>query len=1334
SEKAEKAEKFSIMKNLQNEKTRMRRTLFEITDCSEVATPQDEEGADGHSCRTGESHVPQSEDEYIPDGLNLKFFGPLMREPVTKSALREAIERTEVYEYMLFLTSGFGQPDFQMSKFLHACKLSKAGLTSQALDYCNIIATTVFRFPQCPLYNIMGMFIWFCHNLLHHKKRERPEWLMELEQMLQNQSPLSSSSDDEEHEEQFFSCNSEFQESSEPPASPYRMLQPIETVSQSLNQGELDSLYIIEKVLGRGAFGTVYMESVAIKRIFKRQAKFITIPGETRSLPLEVALMEMVSKPPRCEKVVELLEWFETPIHLILVIELPDSCMDLFKFCYHVNGPLSEPVARVVMRQVVQAARHCCERGVIHRDIKPGNLLFNPETLEVKLIDFGCGDLLTDKPFITYAGTLLYCPPEWILHQKYFGVSATVWSLGILLFELLVGDVPFEDHDEIIAGQLPCISDLSQDCKDLITRCLNQDPDMRPSFDEILSHQWLNERHGPDEPHTSPLSCTTLTYFSATLDFLIRSIGNMIGYKKSLSEWQCLSEVKMGRGSPIPPMLRRKIVEQYQKGVSQRKTAKSLKLSSSTVHNIIQSFRESGTISVRKGQGRKTILDARDLRRHCITYRNATVMEITTWAQEYFQKTLSVNTIHRAIRRCRLKLYRSKKKPYLNMIQHRHFLWAKAHLKWTVAKWKTVLWSDKSKFEVLFGKLGRHVIQTKEDKDNPSYLQNEKTRMRRTLFEMTDCSEVATPQDEEGADGHSCRTGESHVPQSEDEYIPDGLNLKFFGPLMSNKMQKDELIRSIQGKSQDCLLHLDELEQQYSYFFWLIMESFCNHNGIRRVAKQQDWCLPLASLLCTNTPEAEHRNAIIEMGNKFASRGWIYAAHICYVVAQLWLDSHRKFQLIGCDREPVTKSALREAIERTEVYEYMLFLTSGFGQPDFQMSKFLHACKLSKAGLTSQALDYCNIIATTVFRFPQCPLYNIRGMFIWFCHTLLHHKKRERPEWLMELEQMLRNQSPLSSSSDDEEHEEQFFSCNSEFQESSEPPASPYRMLQSIETVSQSLNQGEIDSLYIIEKVLGRGGFGTVYSGVRKEDGKKVAIKRIFKREAKFITIPGETRSLPLEVALMEMVSKPPRCENVVELLEWFETPIHLILVIELPDSCMDLFKFCYHVNGPLSEPVARVVMRQVVQAARHCCERGVIHRDIKPGNLLFNPETLEVKLIDFGCGDLLTDKPFITYVGTLFYYPPEWILHQKYFGVSATVWNLGILLFELLVGDVPFEDHDEIIAAQLPCISDLSQDCKDLITRCLNQDPDMRPSFDEILSHQWLNERHGPDEPVRTE
>jgi len=183
----------------------------------------------------------------------------------------------------------------------------------------------------------------------------------------------------------------------------------------------------------------------------------------------------------------------------------------------------------------------------------------------------------------------------------------------------------------------------------------------------------------------------------------------------------------MVRGSPIPPLLRRKIVQQYQNGAAQHKIAKTFKLSSSTVHNIIKRFRESGTIAVRKGQGRKTLLDARDLRalkRHCTSNRNATVKEITEWAQEYFQKALSVNTIRRAFRRCQLKLYSAKRKPFLSKLHKLSRLhWARDNLKWSEAKWKTVLCSDESRFEVLYGTLGRRVIRTREDKDNPSCYQ-----------------------------------------------------------------------------------------------------------------------------------------------------------------------------------------------------------------------------------------------------------------------------------------------------------------------------------------------------------------------------------------------------------------------------------------------------------------------------------------------------------------------------------------------------------------------------------------------------------------------------------
>ncbi len=179
----------------------------------------------------------------------------------------------------------------------------------------------------------------------------------------------------------------------------------------------------------------------------------------------------------------------------------------------------------------------------------------------------------------------------------------------------------------------------------------------------------------------------------------------MISYKRYVLERQSLSEVKMGRGSPICERVRKKIVEYFKNNVPQRQIAKALQISSSTVHRIIKRFRETGEISVRKGQGWRPLLDGRGLRalrRHCITHRHDSVIDITKWAQEYFQKPLSINTIRHAICRCQLKLYHAKRKPYVNMVQkRRRVLWAKAHLKWTVSKWKRVLWSDESNLTFL---------------------------------------------------------------------------------------------------------------------------------------------------------------------------------------------------------------------------------------------------------------------------------------------------------------------------------------------------------------------------------------------------------------------------------------------------------------------------------------------------------------------------------------------------------------------------------------------------------------------------------------------------------
>ncbi len=124
----------------------------------------------------------------------------------------------------------------------------------------------------------------------------------------------------------------------------------------------------------------------------------------------------------------------------------------------------------------------------------------------------------------------------------------------------------------------------------------------------------------------------------------------------------------MDRGSPICERVRKKIVEYFKNNIPERQIAKALQISSSTVHNIIKRFRETGEISMRKGQGRRPLLDASGLwalRRHCITHWHNSVIDITKLAQEYFQKPLSVNTICRAICRCQLKLYHAKKKPYV---------------------------------------------------------------------------------------------------------------------------------------------------------------------------------------------------------------------------------------------------------------------------------------------------------------------------------------------------------------------------------------------------------------------------------------------------------------------------------------------------------------------------------------------------------------------------------------------------------------------------------------------------------------------------------------------
>ncbi len=259
----------------------------------------------------------------------------------------------------------------------------------------------------------------------------------------------------------------------------------------------------IPSVIGQGSFSIVYKGSdeknnpVAIKKIIS------SISIDTID---EIKIMKKLNH----KHIVKLIDVIKENNDVFLIMEFCE-CGTLADFLN--KKPLKEKYSQSFIFQISLAIKYLFDNHIMHRDIKPQNILLSNKTF-IKLADFGFAKIFNkdeEQLAQTICGSPLYMAPE-IIKCNQYTIKADLWSIGVILYEMIVGKPPFKakNHIELLNKidnepiYLPSCIHISQNCRDLIHQLLQKNPNTRISINDFCNHSWILNNDSDEESENKP--------------------------------------------------------------------------------------------------------------------------------------------------------------------------------------------------------------------------------------------------------------------------------------------------------------------------------------------------------------------------------------------------------------------------------------------------------------------------------------------------------------------------------------------------------------------------------------------------------------------------------------------------------------------------------------------------------------------------------------------------------------------------------------------------------------------------------------------------------------